>query len=87
MLYLVLNSIGLTFDIVGVVLLFAFGLPEEISRTGSSRLLISQGDEKEMSRAKLYDRLGLLGLILLIAGFALQLASNLLQLRPKVGLL
>jgi hypothetical protein len=79
MLYLVLNSAGLLLDIIGVVLLFKFGLPEDISRTGTG-FLITHQDEDEVKRAKLYDRLGMLGLALLIAGFALQLASNLLQL-------
>jgi hypothetical protein len=79
LLYPILNSIGLVFDIAGVVLLFKFGLPEEISRTGSSALLIEERDETEVRRARLYDRLGGLGLGLLILGFVVQLVSNLLQ--------
>jgi hypothetical protein len=80
MLYLLLNSVGLSLDIVGVVLLFRYGLPGEVSRTGANYLIHGPRDQNEVRRARLYDRLGLLGLRLLIAGFALQLASNLLQL-------
>jgi hypothetical protein len=80
MLYPVLNSIGLVLDIFGVVLLFKFGLPEEIRRTGASFVIIEETDEAEVTRAMLYDRLGRLGLGLLILGFTFQLTANLLQL-------
>jgi hypothetical protein len=71
----ILNSAGLLLDIVGVVLLFKYGLPEEIRRSGSVSLSVGK-DEKEAKRAKLYVRRGRLGLGLLIAGFFLQLVSN-----------
>ena len=81
MLYPLLNSAGLALDIIGVVLLFMFGLPEEISRTGAVRVTHGR-DEQEAKKAKLYDGFGRAGLGLLILGFALQLVSNLLQLCP-----
>lgn len=73
-----LNSAGLVLDIFGAVLLFKYGLPAEISRTGAVYIIAEQNDEAELTKARTYDRLGHLGLALLIGGFVLQLASNLL---------
>jgi len=70
------NSVGLVLDITGVVLLFKFGLPAEISRTGAIHIITEQHDEDEVRKARKYDRLGRFGLGLLVAGFTLQLASN-----------
>jgi hypothetical protein len=72
------NSIGLGADIIGAVLLWRFGLPRDVRRSGASYLLLEQTDEREVAKAKRYDALGTLGICLLAAGFALQLLSNLL---------
>ncbi len=72
----ILNSGGLILDICGVVLLFKYGLPADISRTGATYIITEQRDEAEVERARKYDRLGHLGLALLIGGFVFQLASN-----------
>jgi hypothetical protein len=80
MLYLALNSVGLTFDIIGVVLLFRYGLPADVNPRGARYRVAEPPDENESKRYELYRRRGLLGLGLLIAGFLLQLISNLLQL-------
>ena len=78
----IINSIGLLLDIFGVVLLFRYGLPADVTRSGASYLLLEGEDEAEKLKAQHYDRMGQLGLALLIAGFLFQLASNFLQLRP-----
>jgi hypothetical protein len=70
------SSIGLLLDIVGVILVFQYGLPDDISRGGHTYRIIEQTDEAEIAKGKHYDRMGRIGLILLIGGFALQLASN-----------
>jgi hypothetical protein len=70
------NSIGLVFDIVGAVLLWRYGLPEPISRTGAVHLILEQTDDTEKAKAKRYDRIARWGIALLIVGFALQLLSN-----------
>ena len=41
---------------------------------------MEEEDEAEKLKAKRYDSLGGLGLVLLIAGFVLQLVGNLMQL-------
>jgi hypothetical protein len=72
----VLNSIGLFLDIWGAFLLFKFGLPEEIRRSGANALVLEQVDVAEAAKAKRYDRRGKFGLGLLLVGFVLQLLSN-----------
>lgn len=72
------NSAGLILDIFGAVLVWRYGLPEAISRTGASHLILEQTDEGEIAKARRYDRIAQLGIGLLIAGFGLQLVSNFL---------
>jgi hypothetical protein len=50
------NSVGLVFDIVGVLLLFRYGLPEELSRSGHEHLVTGQIDEGEKAKAAMYVR-------------------------------
>ena len=72
-----INSLGLSLDIAGVVLLFFFGLPPDIH--GGGGMVISWlAGENQASNAKRYRRaraLSRLGLVL-VAGFGLQIASN-----------
>lgn len=76
-LLMVLNLIGLILDIIGVILLWKFGLPEDVSRTGQSRLVTIQSKQEEVNKAKLYDFLSKLALFLLILGFGFQIAGSL----------
>jgi hypothetical protein len=71
-----LNSVGLVLDIVGAVLLWRYGLPEALSRSGAIYMILEQNDPAEAAKAKWYDRLANWGMLLLVVGFALQLASN-----------
>lgn len=71
-----LNSLGLVLDIAGVVLLFLFGLPPRVGRGGESHLLLEGVDEHELKRERRYNRLSLVGIVLVTLGFGLQLASN-----------
>ena len=72
------NSAGLILDIVGAVLVWRYGLPDAISRTGAIHLILEQTDEVEMAKAKRHDTIARCGIGLLIAGFGLQLVSNFL---------
>lgn len=72
----VVSSIGLGLDIVGVLLLWRFGLPEAVSRGGFGYIILEGHDEAEKAKAERYDLWAHLGLALLIFGFLLQLASN-----------
>ena len=71
-----INSIGLIFDIIGVVLLFKYGLPSEISSTGSTGLSIEGTDENEVNKWKTYSLWSKIGLSFILIGFAFQLFSN-----------
>lgn len=66
-----LNSLGLSLDILGVVLLFFFGLPSEAGLEGV--VTWRHGLSKDYKRARVLSRLGL---VLLVSGFGLQIASN-----------
>ena len=78
-----LVSIGLVLDIVGVILLFFYGLPNNIPAPSSGTVIVWPGgeaneSEKEEYRKELkkYKRLSRLGIILLLVGFGLQLIGN-----------
>lgn len=72
------NSLGLILDVCGAVLIFKFGLPPDVRRSGASYLMTEQADESEIKKGKRYDRVAYIGAGLLIAGFVSQLLSNLL---------
>ena len=84
----IVNSAGLIFDIVGVLLLFKYGLPSDVgpepSEPGPSEfasLLVEVDYDEEAHRRRerrwsRYRTRSRLGLGLLATGFGLQLASN-----------
>lgn len=69
------TTVGLTLDIIGVVLLWRFGLPEAISRGGFGYLALEGEDEAEKAKARRYDMWARIGLTLIIGGFSLQLLA------------
>ncbi len=73
-----INSIGLFLDIVAVWVIWYYGLPEPISRSGAVCLVTEETDEVEKAKAKLYDQMARWGIGLVIVGFGLQLVSNFL---------
>ena len=70
-----LNSIGLAMDIVGVILLYFFGLSKNITEDGSNYLTWGT-DENEQQQWKRYRFLSRIGLGLLVTGFSLQIVGN-----------
>ena len=72
------NSFGLVLDIVGIVLIWLYGIPEPISHRGAQYLTTGLTDEKEKKKAERFHALSKVGLELIIIGFVLQLASNFL---------
>jgi hypothetical protein len=71
----VVNSIGLLLDIVGVVLIWIFGLGKSLYVLNSEGKPIEVGLGNPKSRV-LYVSLDRLGLLVLIIGFTLQIISN-----------
>ena len=72
----VINSVGLVFYIGGVILLFRYGLPEDISKTGETSFLLADVNEEEADKWKRYKKISYLALVFLVFGFFLQLVSN-----------
>jgi len=50
-----INSFGLVLDSIGVCLVWKFGLPAEISRTGAMNLIAEQSDDAQIAQGKMYD--------------------------------
>lgn len=71
-----LGSVGLFLDIIGAFLIYKYGLPEEVSRTGLISRAVEQEDPEEVEKGKRYDRLSKIGFFLLILGFIFQLVSS-----------
>lgn len=47
-----LNTLGLGLDIIGVIMLFKFGLPEHLDRSGNIGLVLEQVDEAGRKKRK-----------------------------------
>lgn len=77
----ILNIVGLSFDIIGVIMLFKFGLPADVNREGKRHLLLLHEDENEKKKAKTYDFLSYIALAFIIIGFLFQLSANLIQIK------
>ena len=70
------NLIGLVLNLIGVVLLFRYGMPYQVRRQGRSALLLGKIDVEEMRKECRYDCLGNLGLGLIVVGTACQAWPN-----------
>ncbi|MBB3034072.1 hypothetical protein DL238_04775 [Alteriqipengyuania lutimaris] len=67
-----LASAGLVLSLVGVLLLFRFGMPFAIA-TGGALLLSTEPRTADERREKRYKVLGYLGLFAIVVGTALQI--------------
>lgn len=65
-------------DVVGVLLLLKFGLPEDVRRKGEGYLLLEETDQSEIANAKRYDFWARIALGLVVLGFIAQLIGNFL---------
>ena len=73
-----MNSIGLIIDIIGVILIFLYGISPMLDVKGTVFLVAEQEDEVEKKKAKKFQCISRFGLIMVIVGFFLQLTSNLI---------
>ncbi|PIR39154.1 MAG: hypothetical protein COV35_01145 [Alphaproteobacteria bacterium CG11_big_fil_rev_8_21_14_0_20_39_49] len=74
----ILNSIGLGLDIIGVVLIFFFGIPQKMDRSGDIFIVLGEKSPNEIKKIKKYDFWANTGLILIVSGFVIQIISNFL---------
>lgn len=72
------NSVGLVLDIIGVGLVFRYGIAADVSETGGNRLVWPGGPSKEdaIREYRHFKRMSRIGLGLLGFGFILQLISS-----------
>ena len=70
------NSLGLILDVLGAILLLKFGIPPKIDPQAHIYFIAEQVDEVEIAMGKRYCFWSNVAVVLLIAGFTLQLVSN-----------
>ncbi|MEO5972960.1 MAG: hypothetical protein ABIP91_06320 [Sphingomicrobium sp.] len=63
---------GIGINLAGVLVLFIFGMPYRVETKGQSHIILEQIDEDALRIDRRYRLLGWLGLILTLAGAALQ---------------
>jgi hypothetical protein len=73
-----LNIAGLFMNLAGVILLFRYGMPYRVRTEGATYLITEDVDKREVTTERRYDLLGKLGLFLVVAGTAAQIAGALL---------
>ncbi len=78
----VFNIVGLAFNLIGVLILFRWGMPFRVARGGASYVLMNEIDTKALALDRIYTVCGWVGLGFLLAGFALQLIAQLLPPTP-----
>jgi hypothetical protein len=70
------NIIGSLCGLLGVLLLFRYGMPYRVRTGGASFLILNQRDADDLRQEKLFDIFGWIGLVLVIAGTACQNIAN-----------
>ncbi len=76
--YQIINSVGLGFDIVGVILLWIYGFPTKTTKTINNSHpygVITDIKEMPLNKWKFFG-LSALGLMFILLGFGIQLVSN-----------
>ena len=76
----VLNSIAEASNLIGVILLFRYGMPFAIPTEGMVLLVADKRDNAAAKRELHYKTLGYVGLFLIIAGTSGQIVANLLPI-------
>lgn len=71
-----LNTIGITLSLIGVLILFRYGMPFHVPTGGATYLITDQVDETEKVLERRYFRYGLAGLFLVVAGAMFQLVAT-----------
>ena len=73
----VLNISGLVANLVGVIILFRFGMPFHVPSGGAIHIIIEQTDDTEIAKERIYKVWGYVGLALIVGGTALQIGGAL----------
>ncbi len=76
--HVMMNVIGLSLDLIGVILLFFYGIAPLIDVKGITYRSTGEIDIDEVKKAKKYTICSRFGLGMIILGFAFQLIGNLI---------
>jgi hypothetical protein len=74
----ILNISGLLMNLVGVILLFRYGMPYRVRTEGANYYVAEDADKHVIAIERRYDLLGKLGLFFIVAGTAAQIVGALL---------
>ncbi|MEQ1708058.1 MAG: hypothetical protein ABL864_06985 [Terricaulis sp.] len=66
---------GLVANLIGVVMLFYFGMPFHVPQGGSIFLALEQRDENGLRKERFFQVMGFVGLALIFFGTVLQIAA------------
>jgi hypothetical protein len=70
-----INGLGLIFNIIGIIVIWKYGLPMPVKRSRARYPRMEETDQDEISKAKKYDKRAKWGIRLLVCGFIFQLCS------------
>jgi hypothetical protein len=71
-----LNIAGLVMNLIGVILLFRYGMPFRVRTEGASYELREEVDQTAIAADRRYTALGWIGLALILLGTAAQIKAN-----------
>jgi hypothetical protein len=69
------TTVGLLLSLIGVLLLFRYGMPYRVRTGGSSIYISSSSDPREAALERRYHKLGWLGLVLIVIGTICQIVG------------
>ncbi len=71
------NIVGLLFNLIGVLLLFRYGMPYRVQTGGDTLILKSdRKDQPTVRLEKRYRRIGWLGLVFIVIGTGFQIYAS-----------
>jgi hypothetical protein len=70
-----LNIIGLVLNLVGVIILFRYGMPFHVPTGGAIHLVAEQVDAAEKALESWYEIFGYLGLLAIVVGTGMQVVG------------
>ena len=70
----IISTVGLSMNLISAIMLWRYGLPKQINRSGSIGLQVKI-DESMKKKAERYDLYSKIAIALMILGFLLQLVA------------
>jgi hypothetical protein len=70
-----LNIIGLVLNLVGVIILFRYGMPFHVPTGGAVHLITGQVDAAEKALESGYEIFGYIGMIAIVVGTGMQIVG------------